>query len=80
MATPDELRNLEGVEARLLAAKQLLAAGRVAQAQVLLTEAVDQVRLVSSRLMEGEQVTISSENEEAMKRLIELFYTRFENP
>lgn len=50
MAAPDEVRNLEFVEAKILAAKQLLSAGSISVAQTLLTEALDQVRIVSSRL------------------------------
>lgn len=79
MALSTEVRNLEGAEARILAAKQLLSSGRISQAQVLLTEAVDMIRHSSAAIVEAELPPPALRNEEAMIRLIDLLYHRFEN-
>lgn len=79
MATPDEVRNLEFVEAKIIAAKRLLAHGSIANAQVLLTEAEDQVRMIASRMVRKDLTSGSKSPEAAMTHLVDLLLERFTN-
>lgn len=77
MATPDEVRNLEFVEAKIIAAKRLMAHGSIANAQVLLTEAEDQVRLIASRMVKKDLTSGPHTREAALTRAVDLLLERF---
>lgn len=68
------VRNLEVIEARIIATKTVLAEGHVGQVQEMLHGLADAVREVSVLLVSDELDQPTSSREGALLHLIDLFY------